>query len=201
VKTFVCLLTLYISNGLAEPQPSTSLSLENISQRYCVGDEDVGQILIVGQLRYQNVSQVPVLLLRKRHSVESIRLQPINPRPGSKEKEHRISISSDLGDLNAKAPSSEKDFVRLPVGGAYTERTVFSLPFQKARRKYSGDLAADGAYWLSIDVSIWPGTMEEAADLKKTKFKNTDVLTQPLWSKPVRIEIRSDAPTQSCDPE
>src|SRR6266849_2336430 len=186
MRDVLFLFALFAVEAWAEQQQSATLSLEGLSQQYCSGDEDVGQIRIAARLRYANMSKVPVLLFRQSHNVESIRLRLIDNPAGDKKGEYNISNSTILGDLNVTPHYSEQDFVRLTPGGIYSEQIVFSFPFQRLGRKYAGDLPTDGGYWLSINVSIWPGTLGEATDLK-AKFSNATILTQPVWSKPVRI--------------
>lgn len=180
------------------PAPILSIQLEQVVQRYCTGNEDLAEIQVRAQFRYRNESTQPVLLLRKPHDVEYIRLHLEAPAE-AKKRDYSISTTTISENLFGPAEYSSSDFVLLRPSESSSETDSFSFPYKKPSGTIEGDLITDGTYSVSVLVSLWPGTLEQATKMQSVlAVPNAMVWTRPLWSKPIRIEIHSSQPTQAC---
>ena len=140
---------------IGQARPKIAITADNLTKRYCVGDQEVGIIQISGKFNYQNLSKSSVLLLRHSHYVESVRL--IAESPIVAEKRHYVlSINTVTETLAPALAFSRSDFIRLGQNERFSELKSFTFPFRKFGKTASGDIPPDGYYTISALVTIWP---------------------------------------------
>ena len=180
---------------IGQARPKIAITADNLTKRYCVGDQEVGIIQLSGKFDYQNLSKSSVLLLRHSHYVESVRLIAENPIVAEK-RQYLLSINTVTETLAPALAFSRSDFIQLGQNERFSELKSFTFPFRKLGKTSSGDIPPDGNYTISALVTTWPDSVEEAERIGK--FLGTPISIQPLWSPPLRIEIRSGTQEQSC---
>ena len=196
------LLALIFLAGLPRPAESQdssvlSLSLEQMSQRYCQGDADVGVMLVSARFRYSNRSGATVMVLRQPHSIDYVKFRPEHAAPSEKP-EYTMSLTAVLPPFGDGVDVG--DFVKLAPGESFNVPASFNFPFHKRGRPPAGSLVEDGAYLVSVHVSVWPGTLDQAEKVR-SRLGGLPISVQPVWSQPERIEIRSDSPVVFCGVE
>jgi len=188
------------SRGVADGSSEIALKLQwrEFTINYCRTDDDanLGSIRVVGMLMYENRLRRPILLLREPHSRGAIRLRPINPDLAERP-EFTASPLTILPNVAEARRYGANDFVSLRPTGTYTEPYKFGFFFRKPVNKNELGLPPDGDYWASVQISVWPELPGEALRIGR-ELGNLEIWTAPLWSEPIRIQIRSDSPAQTC---
>jgi len=209
MRTALILLALFAGqlHG-ATPDLSGPVNLRwlDFVQSFCRGAEeiDLGSTLVRGTLAFENRSRRDVFLLRQPHTRGTIRLLAVNPDLQGKSA-YTFSAPLVVGpnvigsDAHEVQHYTKDDFVRLRPKETYTELWSFGFPFPKlgnTNREKLG-LPLDGDYWASVQIGVWHDSVDEASRIGRTLGK-VQVWTKSLWSEPIRIQVRSDAPAQAC---
>ena len=154
---------------------------------------------VSAQFHFQNTTKSDVSLLRRWRDIGYIRLRSEH-QALDQVSEYNLSLTTIAETLNPGLDLKESDFVNLRPGEEYTELRSFTFPFHKVGRPFAGKLVSDGIHSVTVRVAVWPGTTEQAISLQQALGGST-IMTNPVWSNPVRIEVRSDTPAGSCPTE
>jgi hypothetical protein len=193
-------VTLLLLPARAQSAGGIELALQGVSQRYCSsGDNDIGIVQIRARFQYTNSSEHAVWVLRRRHGIAYVRLKSADP-----DARDALPISHSFTDVPPDLLSvpdlALSDFIRLGPGETFALSETLSFPFLRAGHVFSGRIAKDGRYMVNASVALWPWTKEAAMEIER-KLGTSPIWLDPVWSKPVEIEVRSNTREEQCRPE